>query len=44
MKSGLVNGQKVVSGILNGMGVLGLKEFTHFPNREQSAYWDKSHN
>ena len=44
MKSGLVDGQKVVSGILNGMRVLGLKGFTHLPNREQSAYWNKSHN
>jgi hypothetical protein len=41
-KSGLGDGQKVMSGVL--VDVLGLKEFTHFPNREELVHWDKSHN
>ena len=43
-KSGLGDGQKVMSGVLKRVDVLGLKEFTHFPNREELVHWDKSHN
>ena len=43
-KSRLGDGQKVMSGVLKRVDVLGLKEFTHFLNREELVHWDKSHN
>ena len=43
-KSRLRDGQKVMSGVLKRVDVLGLKEFTHFLNREELVHWDKSHN
>ena len=33
-----------MSGVLKRVDVLGLKEFTHFRNREELVHWDKSHN